>query len=164
MEHILFDCAAAGRGTVWELLEETWALTKKKWADPGWGNILGAGCVAFTTSAGKRDTTSEALWMTLASESLYLIWKLRCEQVIQNDGEEFTIRAVKNRWYSTVDQRLDLDRRIAALAQKRRAQRCRKVELTWEPILANPDDRPPSIAGDTGVLVGIRRVRRWDPG
>ncbi|KAI0737441.1 hypothetical protein C8Q80DRAFT_1222881 [Daedaleopsis nitida] len=164
MEHILFDCAAVGRGTVWELLEETWSLTKKQWTDPCWGNTLGAGCTVLLTSRGKRDTVSEALWMTLASESLYLIWKLRCERVIQNDGEELSIRAVENRWYSTMDQRLDLDRKVAALSKRKKNKRQEMVERTWEPILMGSEGQVPERAINMGVLVGIKRVRRWDPG
>ncbi|KAI0746406.1 hypothetical protein C8Q80DRAFT_1219858 [Daedaleopsis nitida] len=80
-------CRRSPRGDV----EETWSLTKKKWMDPCWGNTVGIGCATFLTSNGKRDTAMEALWITLASESLYLIWKLHCKHVIQNEGEELSI-------------------------------------------------------------------------
>lgn len=164
MEHILFECVASGRGMIWELLEETWALTKKKWSDPCWGNTLGAACATFSKSSGKRDGAAGALWVTLASESLYLIWKLRCERVIQNDGAEPSIRVVENRWFSTIDQHLDLDRRVAAMSQSKQAAKRKKVESTWQKILVEPDCSPRTGAANTGVLVGIRRVRRWDPG
>ncbi|KAI0746606.1 hypothetical protein C8Q80DRAFT_1271475 [Daedaleopsis nitida] len=164
MEHILFDCTAYGRGTVWELLEETWELTKKSWVEPCWGNTLGAGCAVFPKGNGKRDSETEALWMTLVSESMYIIWKLRCERVIQRDGEEFSIREVENRWYATIDQRLGLERKVAAMAIKKRARLMAKVEKKWEPVLVDPDNLPSGVTMTMGVLVGIRRVRRWDPG
>ena len=97
MEHILFDCAACGCGTIWELLEETWELTRKHWVEPCWGNTIGAGCAVFQAENGKRDFATEALWMTFVSESMYLIWKLRYECVIQHDGEELPIQAVENK-------------------------------------------------------------------
>ncbi|KAI0753370.1 hypothetical protein C8Q80DRAFT_1097549, partial [Daedaleopsis nitida] len=109
MSHILFECASVGRGTVWELLKETWKATGAAWREPCWGNIVGAACATFRASRGKRDTAKEARWAILATESAYLIWKLRCERVIQNEGCEFSIREVTNRWYSTMDQRLSLD-------------------------------------------------------
>ncbi|KAI0743032.1 hypothetical protein C8Q80DRAFT_1221324 [Daedaleopsis nitida] len=166
MEHILFDCAANGRGTIWELLEETWQLTGKKcqWVDPCWGNTLGAGCAAFRAENGKSDSATEALWMTLVSESMYLIWKMRCERVIQRDGDEFSIREVENRWYATIDQRLALDRKMAELAVRKRSKRMSRVEQIWEPVLMDLDNIPTGVAVTLGVLVGIRRVRRWDPG
>ncbi|KAI0742775.1 hypothetical protein C8Q80DRAFT_1102100 [Daedaleopsis nitida] len=164
MEHILFDCAANGRGTIWELLEETWELTGKRWSEPCWGNTLGAGCAAFQTADGKRDPLIESLWMTLVSESMYLIWKLRCERVIQNDGEEPSIREVENRWYSAIDQRLGLERKIAALTIRKRSRAMSRVEQIWEPVLVDLDNLPAGVSVTLGVLVGIRRVRRWDPG
>ncbi|KAI0742518.1 hypothetical protein C8Q80DRAFT_1221076 [Daedaleopsis nitida] len=136
----------------------------RRWVEPCWGNTLGAGCAAFHTDKGKRDSATEALWMAMVSESMYLIWKLRCERVIQKDGEEFSIREVENRWYSTMDQRLSLDRKVAAMTIKRRTKAMSRVERIWEPVLTNLENLPPGMTVTLGVLVGIRRVRRWDPG
>ncbi|KAI0743383.1 hypothetical protein C8Q80DRAFT_1337860 [Daedaleopsis nitida] len=118
MEHILFECRSTERGTIWELMEATWSQTKIPWREPSWGTVVGAGCANFKTDDGRRDSPSEALWAILASESAYLIWKLRCERVIQNDGRNFTTREVTNRWYSTIDLRYDLDTRSCSVVSR----------------------------------------------
>ncbi len=103
MGHILFDCEAVGRRTIWGLVRETWELTGLPWHGPNWGTALGAGCAVFESENGSRKPAAEALWTILWTESLYLIWKLRCERIIQNDKREFTIPEVTRRWYATMD-------------------------------------------------------------
>ncbi len=159
MEHILVQCAAAGRETVWELLEETWALTGLPWRRVTWGTALGAACVVFEKEDGNRAVAAEALWTILVSESLYLIWKLRCERVIQNEGVEASLPEITRRWYATMDRRLDLDRRSCAKHLGGRALKASTVESIWEPVLDAREALPRNWVTDNGVLVGIRRGR-----
>ncbi|KAI0816980.1 hypothetical protein BC628DRAFT_1333894 [Trametes gibbosa] len=122
--------------------------------------MLGAACMVFKARDSEaRLTPSERLWMILATESLYLVWKLRCERVIQNDGTEFSLAEIRNRWYATIDQRLTIDRRACAAYLEKRALKPDRVAATWLPILENNCDLPPNWVGDGGVLVGIRRGR-----
>ncbi len=157
MEHILFDCRTVGRGTVWELLESTWELTETPFPGLNVGTVLGAGCAQFLTAEGERRPLLEALWTTLVVESAYLVWKLRCERVLQRDGEDFSVRAVTNRWYAAMNQRLTLDRRSAAKYLGKSALKACKVAGTWFPVLDNKIDLPANWVTDYGVLVGIKR-------
>ncbi|KAI0738790.1 hypothetical protein C8Q80DRAFT_1222149 [Daedaleopsis nitida] len=160
MEHILFDCRCTERGVIWELMEETWSHTEEQWSEPSWGSVIGAGCARFKSSDGRRKAPLEALWSILASESAYLLWKLRCERVIQNEGREFSRREVTNRWYSTIDLRYDLDRRSCSTYLGKSALKSATVGRVWEPIMMDPENASMSLSTRSrGVLVGIRRGR-----
>ncbi|RPD55593.1 hypothetical protein L226DRAFT_546881 [Lentinus tigrinus ALCF2SS1-7] len=159
MEHILFNCAAVGRGTVWELAEDAWKATGLPWIEPNWGTALGAACAVFETEEGSRKTHAEALWTILMTESLYFIWKLRCERVIQNEKCEFTIPEVTKRWYAAMDRRLDLDRRSCAGYWGKCALRAGTIACIWEPVLQACGELPRNWVTNSGVLVGIKRGR-----
>ncbi len=159
MSHIIFECTATGRETIWGLLKTIWELTKAQWYEPCWGTTFGAACVTFKSAEGNRLTTVEHLWCILCTEALHLIWKLRCERVIQNEGRDFTEAEVTNRFHSALDSRLDLDRRTAAIAKGRKSISARSVESIWSPVLENSANLPPKWVTNCGVLVGIKRGR-----
>ncbi|TFK88719.1 hypothetical protein K466DRAFT_612852 [Polyporus arcularius HHB13444] len=157
MTHIIFECGAIGREVIWGLLRDTWAHTKAKWHEPIWGTTFGAACAVFVTSEGARRTATESLWCILSTEALHLIWKLRCERVIQRDGEQFTVAEVVNRYYTTINARLNLDRRTAAIARGKKALNPPEIERIWLPIIEKGHELPPRWVLDSGVLVGIKR-------
>ncbi|KAI0824107.1 hypothetical protein BC628DRAFT_1323025 [Trametes gibbosa] len=160
MDHILFRCAARGQQEIYNMLQKTWELSGLQWPGANWGTMLGAACMVFRTrNSDARLTGSERLWTILATESVYLVWKLRCERVIQNNGKEYSREEVRNRWYATINQRLTLDRRACVAYLEKRALKPNRVAETWLPILENNRDLPPNWVGDCGVLVGIKRGR-----
>ncbi|KAI1787033.1 hypothetical protein LXA43DRAFT_896822 [Ganoderma leucocontextum] len=162
MQHILFECRAPERDLIWKLFRQTWALTKRPWHEPSWGTSAGAACATFKSPKGKRMPEAEDLWTVLATESLHLIWKMRCERVIQNDGEPFSRAEVRNRWYSTIEHRFAMERMIVAAqltTSKPHAKQVEKLEETWLPILKNTHKLPYDWAVNSGVLVGIKRGR-----
>ncbi|OSD03192.1 hypothetical protein PYCCODRAFT_1444583 [Trametes coccinea BRFM310] len=160
LEHIIFTCTATGRETIWKLLGAMLTAAGQKDVDPTWGSIVGAACVAIRNEAGTRNPIAEERWAILAIESAHLIWKLRCERVIANDGAEFTEREVENRWYAALGRRLDLDRRTAALITgKRKKARTRRIDSTWRPLLNDLECETHEWVVDGGVLVGIKRGR-----
>ncbi len=159
MTHILLECEAIGQGTLWDLLRQFWSITKADWKTPSWGTALGAACAVFKTENGARRTEIEHLWCILCTETLHLIWKLRCERVIQNEGTQFTKREVTNRFYATIEARLNLDRRTAAMAKGKKALKPKDVEAIWRPVINDVDNLPPNWVTKSGVLVGIKRGR-----
>ncbi len=160
MSHIILECKAKGQEIVWDLLKQTWALTGIDWKEPCWGSTFGAACIAIRSDNGSRKTALESLWCILCSEALHLIWKLRCERVIQNEGEDFSEDEITHRYYAAMNFRLTLDRRTAAFAPKgKKSLKPQEVERIWLPILENNTNLPPNWAVDGGVLVGIRRGR-----
>ncbi|KAG1876108.1 hypothetical protein C8R48DRAFT_811459 [Suillus tomentosus] len=57
-----------------------------------------------------QEKGASRLLRILISESAHLIWVLRCDTTI--NGTNHTERAIKNRWMSKINQRLQLDRMI----------------------------------------------------
>ncbi|KAI0710983.1 hypothetical protein C8Q76DRAFT_572527, partial [Earliella scabrosa] len=159
MDHILFRCEAAGQAVVWNLLQGLWEGAGLPPVPLRWGTTLGAGCLAITTDDGKRRPWTEKLWAVLCSESLHLVWKLRCERVIQNEGAEHSEAEIENRWRAAVNARLTLDRRTAARAIGRKALNAERVAKIWGPVVEGLDRLPKEWVLDCGVLVGIKRGR-----
>ncbi|KAH9890114.1 hypothetical protein C8Q73DRAFT_747783 [Cubamyces lactineus] len=171
MQHILFCCNACGREIIWTLLRESWEASGFPRYDPDWGNIIGAACAVIRPHGpdSKRNAVAEDRWAILAIESAHLIWKLRCERVIANDGAEFAERQVANRWYAALARRLDLERKVVALTPgKKRAKLQTKLDAVWRPLIEDLPDQSTDWVTDSGVLVGIKRGSRreleTDPG
>ncbi|TFK80466.1 hypothetical protein K466DRAFT_637231, partial [Polyporus arcularius HHB13444] len=148
-----------GQELIWSSLRDVWSHTGADWKEPSWGTTIGAACAVFKSEQGARKTSTEKLWCILATEAVHLVWKLRCERVIQRDGAEFARQEVVNRFYSTLESRLNLDRRTAARARGKKALKPQEVDQIWRPILECSDNLPPKWVVDNGVLVGIKRGR-----
>ncbi|TFK79180.1 hypothetical protein K466DRAFT_610662 [Polyporus arcularius HHB13444] len=159
MTHIIFECRAPGQETMWSLLKTTWTLTGKEWKAPMWGTAFGAACAIFKKPNGGRDVATASLWTILCTETLHLIWKMRCERVIQHEGRSWTPPEITNRFYASLNSRLDLDRRTSAMSRGKRSLRPADVASIWLPVVDGKDNLPPNWVTDNGVLVGIKRGR-----
>jgi hypothetical protein len=62
------------------------------------GTILGCGLAEFHDERKKVKHGMQRLYRILMSESAYLIWKLRNDQVISRDGEPATEDEIKTKW------------------------------------------------------------------
>lgn len=156
MAHILGECRAEGRELIWRLLRELWEGSGQVWKPQTMSTMLGVACTSFVAENGERQTEKEKLWMTLCSESTYLVWKLRCERVIRNEGAQFTPQEVKQRWYATINRRLTLDRTVARVSKRKRTKKISEVQNVWSPVLANVNALPMNWVVNSEVLVGIR--------
>ncbi|KAJ7850852.1 hypothetical protein B0H13DRAFT_1585009, partial [Mycena leptocephala] len=61
---------------------------------------------------GKRDNRADRLFRILISETVHLIWKLRCMRVIERGSDPmryFSEKEIHNRWLSCINQRLPID-------------------------------------------------------
>ncbi|CDO76740.1 hypothetical protein BN946_scf184813.g10 [Trametes cinnabarina] len=157
LDHILLNCRARGRAEIMALLSDLWTHTGKEWPGATWGTLIGAPCLIFEGADGERLPALERLWTILTTEAVYLVWKLRCERVIQNDGREFTVAEITNRWFATINRQLTVDRLATAKFLGKRALKPDVVESAWYPILDWSNSLPLNWVGDGGVLVGIRR-------
>ncbi|KAF9063132.1 hypothetical protein BDP27DRAFT_1232591, partial [Rhodocollybia butyracea] len=96
--------------------------------------------------------------------SAHLIWKLRCDSVIDRNGEEIS----ETEAYSSLKQTLN-----ACLQQDIRQTNCFRwgsraiskdiVHSTWTPVLKDYDSLPPDWVGKTEVLVGIGPLPQFLP-
>ncbi|OJT14554.1 Transposon TX1 uncharacterized 149 kDa protein [Trametes pubescens] len=159
MEHIIFDCIAEERKEIWGEVQGLWNGAMRSQCELTWGTVFGAGCVTLEDERGIDMPYTGRLWTVLVTESAYLVWKLRCERVIQNEGRPFTRTEVKNRWFATINGRLDLDRRTSVpwLGGEKLSEAA--VDLIWRPVIEDASLLPHDWVRNNGVLVGIRGTK-----
>lgn len=113
MDHILFECRGVGQSEVWALGRELWKMKRGDWPNPKRTcNVLAAALADLKTDQGSKRLGATRLYKIMVTESVFLIWKLRNERVINGvDSEtgEHTSKAVRNRWLSSMNARLCLD-------------------------------------------------------
>jgi len=88
------------------------------------------------------------------TESAHLIWKLRCERIIQEEDRPFTEEEIENRWLRTINGRLELDQKMTDKDYGPKAIPKSKVLETWRSILKDEKALPDDWTGENGVLVG----------
>ncbi|KAJ7274618.1 hypothetical protein C8J57DRAFT_1062600 [Mycena rebaudengoi] len=160
MEHILTHCEVPGRAQIWDLAERLWTKRNEGWPTLGIGNILGCCTAEFKTSDGKIKAGDARLYRIIISESAHLIWKLRCERLIQNEGRYPTDEEIRNRWVHAMNTRLDTDCRMTGKKYGKKALPKDTVLRTWHGTLLNEEYLPDDWTGEDGVLVGIEMQRR----
>ncbi|KAJ7498119.1 hypothetical protein B0H11DRAFT_1856682 [Mycena galericulata] len=95
------------------------------------------------------------LFRILVSESAHLIWRLRCERVIQQKGPA-SIQEIHKRWLKTMNNRLALDRVLTdKLKYGKRSLKKPVVLDTWRKVLKNEETLPRDWTREVEVLVGI---------
>lgn len=158
-EHILVKCKAAGQREIWKLAAELWNKTDFKWPSMSHTEALTFGMRRWRRKGSKEEEQSaNRLWRILISESIHLIWKLRCERKIQHEGEvgwTHHASAIQSRWMYALNSRLLLDREMA---RPRRAHRPIPADLvlnTWVSTLKDKDSLPKDWQKKPWVLVGI---------
>ncbi|KAH9831844.1 uncharacterized protein C8Q71DRAFT_688575, partial [Rhodofomes roseus] len=147
MEHIMVQCQAPGRDTVWDLAGKIWEMKQAEWTRPSYTEIIGVGLQKWYTPKMKRRPTAERFWRILISESAYLIWCLRCERAIGHSDDtnwKHTEKEINARWTSTLNKRLHLEMAMTHRRFGRQALRKDTILGTWRGTLrderALPDD------------------------
>ncbi|KAJ3738034.1 hypothetical protein EV360DRAFT_58497, partial [Lentinula raphanica] len=170
MSHILTKCQTPGQELVWKLTGELWKKKTKSgipWREPTIGDILGCGLARIKgQEKGKLLQGESRLWKLIIAHSAYLIWNLRCERVISNDGQPFPENEVRNRWLKVINNRLELDRRMTNRRYEAKALPKRLVLQTWKEVLADEEKLPKDWTDEhiNGVLVGITGSGRNEDG
>ncbi|KAJ7694935.1 hypothetical protein B0H14DRAFT_2310776, partial [Mycena olivaceomarginata] len=94
------------------------------------------------------------LFRIIVSESAYLIWKVRKEQVV--GGCKHTETEIRNRWVSCMNMQLKMDQLLTdRLRYGNRALDIRKVLHTWDGLLMDNENLPHNWIWQSGVLVGF---------
>jgi ribonuclease HI len=93
MEHMLSQCEIPGQKEVWDLAKELWTKRNPNWTWPGIGTIISAGLANFKNDEGKMKPGEARLYRILMAESAHLIWKIRCERLMQRNGTHPTDRS-----------------------------------------------------------------------
>jgi len=159
MEHILTECTAPGRTQVWTLANELWKRRSNTPIPEDYGALLGCCLSDFKTSDGKPDEGLNRLFRILVSESMYVIWKIRCERTITwgNDpSKSHSPHEIHNKWLQAINTRLRMDSvQTNKKIFKDKALLAKTVLKTWEGCLKDNLHETRNWCGKTGVLVGI---------
>lgn len=112
--HILLKCSLPGCGELWALAENLWAKGGNSWPSlTSIGLIARATFPLFKTMDGKPDTGANCLYTILITETAFLIWKIRGEQVFQRGSDQahwHTPEELRNHLQGILSLRLELER------------------------------------------------------
>ncbi|KAJ7122676.1 hypothetical protein C8R43DRAFT_1099003 [Mycena crocata] len=150
MQHILTKCEAPGQVRIWKKASEMWKLkTGEDLPKPVMGQIMA--CAAIK----KADAGTSRLFRIIVSESAHLIWRLRCERVIQEKAPA-SHNEIDNRWLRGINNRLRIDCELTNEYKYGKRSLQKEVVLkTWCRTLKNENELPQDWTRETGVLVGI---------
>ncbi|KAI0716316.1 hypothetical protein C8Q76DRAFT_723701 [Earliella scabrosa] len=157
MEHILTECQAPGQGRVWQRAYEIMSAKGRPLPVVTLGLALAGPSVRLRDADGKEDRGASRLARIVITEATHLIWRLRCERVIQRGNDEdpgHTPHEIDRRWYAALDRRLNMDQALTSPKLRRDAAKKQVVKKTWTGVLANERDLPDDWVGRPGVLVG----------
>ncbi|KAI0358274.1 ribonuclease H-like protein [Trametes cingulata] len=153
LEHIVLECPAPGAREIWDLAK---ALLQKRGVilpSLSFGTILAAPAV----SLGKERGGVSRLLRLVLCESTYLIWKLRCERVLDDARDPLVGHSkpeITARWLASLNARLLLDKQLATARLKRRTVSRAEVLATWSGVLQNERELPDDWLDSREVLVG----------
>ncbi|KAJ4464950.1 hypothetical protein C8R41DRAFT_912550 [Lentinula lateritia] len=154
--HILTKCQSPGQETIWQLAGQLWGKKANNipWRTPTIGDILGCG-LARIKNQQVILTGDCRLWKLLIALSAYLIWTLRCERVIANEGRPFQQIEIQNRWNKSINNQLKMDCQMAHKRYEEKALPRGLVIQTWRGVIKDEKNLPMDWIDTDGVLVGI---------
>lgn len=88
MEHILTECDAPGQGEVWEEVRKVLSRRGMEPVPVMFGTVLGCMSLDMEAVVEKPMKETNRLIGIVMSEVAHLIWRIWCERVIQNEGDE----------------------------------------------------------------------------
>ncbi|KAJ6554635.1 hypothetical protein B0H19DRAFT_1210904 [Mycena capillaripes] len=131
MEHALLECQAPGREIIWRLCKELWEKKFMNMPNLSIDLIMGCSLTNFKDSKGKNLPQANRLFKIIASESAFLIWKIRCERV--TSGKFQSIEQIHNRWVATLNKRLKIDQLLTDRSRYgSRALDIKTMLKTWD--------------------------------
>ncbi|KAJ7475478.1 hypothetical protein B0H11DRAFT_1727382, partial [Mycena galericulata] len=166
LEHILLKCERPGQGElIWKLAEELWLQKNTHWPELSLGSILGCGLASITDERGNYLPGASRLYRILISESLYMIWKVRCDCVIRKGGQSLSNSEIHNKWLHAINERLKVDRILTNHSRYGKSISIKPILVlqTWSSTLKNEEDLPENWLKEPKVLVGIESMRSPPP-
>ncbi|KAJ7181112.1 hypothetical protein C8R46DRAFT_1319730, partial [Mycena filopes] len=156
LEHILLKCRRPGQAQIWDLAKDLWHKKHPEWPELTLGSILGCGLASFTDEKGRPLLGASRLYRILISESMFLIWKIRNNCVINRRGEALPENAIRNKWLYVVNLRLKFDCALTNHGKfgKQNSIKVSVVLQTWKSTLLNEDELPDNWIRAPRVLVG----------
>ncbi|KAH9835833.1 uncharacterized protein C8Q71DRAFT_797347 [Rhodofomes roseus] len=113
LAHIVTECHLPGQDLIWSMTGAMWKKKARAWSKPSLEDVLAVGLGRYPRPANTKPREDLArLWRIIVPEAAYLVWKLRCERVIEHaDDPDWThsTREITRRWYAAMNRRLQLD-------------------------------------------------------
>ncbi|KAI0334323.1 ribonuclease H-like protein [Cubamyces sp. BRFM 1775] len=167
MRHILTECRATGQALLWRLVRDILAKRDVRMPErPNLGLYTGAALLSVEEDE-KPNPGKTRLAKIVLTETAYLIWKLRCERVIEWQNEEnkqHSERAIIAKWRAALNAKLQQDvlyTRKTVAGKKVMSEEI--VEATWEGLLNTTRGGVSEWINSTGVLVACVR-KAFPPG
>nr|GAT45911.1 predicted protein [Mycena chlorophos] len=163
IQHILLECKHPGQEQVWAEAKALWAKTGLPWRATTLGGILACGLATFPNRNGKLNVAKQWLFRILVSEAAGLIWKIRCERVMEPENPIPDPEAVRNRFFAVINVQLDIDRVLAKRSPKEALASLDPglVLETWTAVVTcGADVLPKNWLREPRVLVGTTRHNR----
>ncbi|RDX55641.1 hypothetical protein OH76DRAFT_1338688 [Lentinus brumalis] len=157
IEHILVECRAEATVEIRRLLALILRKKKDRVIPLTLGTLLGATAFTYATKDEASTAAADRLFRIAVSESVYLIWKLRCERTIEHgDAPDswHTAAEARAKWYACMNRRLALERTLTSRRLGEKALDRAVIENTWSGVLNLPDQDQTKWLGVSGVLVG----------
>ncbi|KAI0089041.1 hypothetical protein BDY19DRAFT_889612, partial [Irpex rosettiformis] len=158
MHHILLECTAPGRQTIWNLATREIRRKTGKETEINLGTIMGANLIKILDKEGQDILHQSRLQQIIITESAYLIWKIRCERVIEkgtDQGNWHSEREISERWRAMLRRRMSFDFAMThpKLPKSKRLDPA-LVKETWSNVRMNLSAINPRVFHSPGVLVG----------
>ena len=89
MQHILVNCQESRiHHMVWNLASELWHKREPSWPEISFRSILGTNLPNCISMRNTKKQGQNRLFTILVLESAHLIWKLQCDWLIENQGDQ----------------------------------------------------------------------------
>ncbi|KAI0653304.1 hypothetical protein C8Q70DRAFT_928014, partial [Cubamyces menziesii] len=164
MWHILGECGATGGAHLWGIAKRFLQNRDIVIPDRPTAELqLGMPLCEVKDEEDNLRIGETRLLRIITTETTYLVWKVRCERVIEWEGDpgrEHSPADLTRRWYAAINARLDLDmKKTSKRLAGRKAAPVQRVLATWTGSLENQNDLPEDWTGSAGVLVGRPDMR-----
>ncbi|KAJ7506311.1 hypothetical protein B0H11DRAFT_1707133 [Mycena galericulata] len=114
---------------------------------------------------GSKRLRASRLYRIIISESLYMIWKIRCDCVIGKGGQSLSNSEIHNKWLHAINERLKFDCILTNHSRYGKNVSIKPILVlqTWSSTLKNEEDLPENWLKEPKVLVGIEPMRSPPP-
>ncbi|KAJ7089042.1 hypothetical protein C8R43DRAFT_835594, partial [Mycena crocata] len=135
------------------------------WPEPTFGSAIGCALAFFKDDNRKTAPETARLYRMIMSESIWAIWKMRCDRVIKFEGVPYSKAEVHNRWVSLINEKLSIDRALTNKVKfgKQYSVDPQLVLDTCKGFLYEENKLPIKWLGAPEVLVGVAPIRSTRP-
>jgi hypothetical protein len=140
LDHILQDCSAPGQKLIWKLAKKLWETNSRRnaWKQPSTGLVIACGTATFgRPRESQRANGEDRLFRILIAESAHLIWKIRCNRVINNENRGDSNKKVLNRWLRVMNDRMKLDLRLTHKRYGKKGIPLQLAQDTWGKVVTD---------------------------